>query len=131
MSIEIFTDGSCRGNPGPGGWAALIKNLDTGGSEVLRGGEEKTTNNIMELTAVIKALICRHWLDLEVSNAMNSGRVGASYSKVVHFRQVRVTGHVLRLSFYMNVSKNVLGRRVEVVACFGHSVVYHETLVKR
>jgi ribonuclease HI len=56
MNYEIFTDGSCKGNPGPGGWAALIKNLDTGGEEILRGGKSKTTNNIMELTAVIRAL---------------------------------------------------------------------------
>lgn len=56
MNIEIFTDGSCKGNPGPGGWAALIKNLDTGGEQILRGGVKESTNNIMELTAVIKAL---------------------------------------------------------------------------
>lgn len=56
MKFEIFTDGSCKGNPGPGGWAALIKNMDTGNEEILRGGKSKTTNNIMELTAVIQAL---------------------------------------------------------------------------
>lgn len=56
MRYEIFTDGSCRGNPGPGGWGVLIKNLDTGSEEILRGGDPKTTNNIMELTAVIRAL---------------------------------------------------------------------------
>ena len=52
--FEIYTDGSCRGNPGPGGWAAV---LTGGGSErVLQGAEADTTNNRMELTAAIMAL---------------------------------------------------------------------------
>ena len=52
--IEIHTDGACKGNPGPGGWGALLK---SGGSEkALFGGELETTNNRMEMTAVIEAL---------------------------------------------------------------------------
>jgi ribonuclease HI len=52
--VEIFTDGACRGNPGPGGWAALLR---TGGHErEIAGAERATTNNRMELTAVIRAL---------------------------------------------------------------------------
>jgi ribonuclease HI len=52
--VEIYTDGACRGNPGPGGWAAL---LSCGGREKeLAGAEALTTNNRMELTAVIRAL---------------------------------------------------------------------------
>ncbi len=53
MSIEIFTDGACTGNPGPGGWAAILR---SGAHEKeLFGGERATTNNRMELTAAIKA----------------------------------------------------------------------------
>jgi len=52
--VEIFTDGSCRGNPGPGGWAALLR---MGGKEKeIGGGEPLTTNNRMELLAAIRAL---------------------------------------------------------------------------
>ncbi len=52
--VRIYTDGACKGNPGPGGWGAL---LQLGGSEKeLCGGEPDTTNNRMELTAVIRAL---------------------------------------------------------------------------
>ena len=52
--IEIYTDGACRGNPGPGGWAALLR---TGEHErEISGAETHTTNNRMELTAVIRAL---------------------------------------------------------------------------
>ena len=54
MEITIYTDGACVGNPGPGGWAALIIN-DKGKKEIF-GGEKLTTNNRMELTAAIKAL---------------------------------------------------------------------------
>jgi len=52
--VEIFTDGACRGNPGPGGWGALLRFGDA--EKTLHGGEQQTTNNRMELTAVIKAL---------------------------------------------------------------------------
>ena len=52
--IEIFTDGACRGNPGKGGWGAFIRS--NGKEESIYGGENDTTNNIMELTAAIKAL---------------------------------------------------------------------------
>ena len=52
--VEIYTDGACKGNPGPGGWGVLLK---SGGTEKeLFGGELITTNNRMELTAVIMAL---------------------------------------------------------------------------
>lgn len=52
--VEIFTDGACSGNPGPGGWAALIRNHE--GERILSGGEPRTTNNRMEMTAAIEAL---------------------------------------------------------------------------
>ena len=52
--VEIFTDGSCKGNPGPGGWGALLR---MGRHEKeLSGGEADTTNNRMEMTAVIRGL---------------------------------------------------------------------------
>lgn len=52
--VEIFTDGACLGNPGPGGWAALLR--WRGSEKLLAGGEAATTNNRMELTAAIVAL---------------------------------------------------------------------------
>ncbi len=52
--VEIFTDGACKGNPGPGGWGALLRYK--GVEKELCGGERDTTNNRMELTAVIRAL---------------------------------------------------------------------------
>jgi len=52
--VEIFTDGACRGNPGPGGWGALLRY--NGHEKELFGGERETTNNRMELMAAIMAL---------------------------------------------------------------------------
>lgn len=52
--VEIFTDGACKGNPGPGGWGALLRYGDH--EKELCGGEARTTNNRMELMAVIAAL---------------------------------------------------------------------------
>lgn len=53
-SVQIFTDGACRGNPGPGGWGAILRYGDT--EKELHGAEPATTNNRMELMAAIRAL---------------------------------------------------------------------------
>jgi len=52
--VELFTDGACRGNPGPGGWGVLMRYQ--GSDKTLFGGEKETTNNRMELMAAIMAL---------------------------------------------------------------------------
>ena len=54
MSVEVFTDGACRGNPGPGGWGVLLRYK--GSEKTLYGAEPETTNNRMELMAAIRAL---------------------------------------------------------------------------
>ncbi len=54
MTVEIFTDGACSGNPGPGGWAALLRY--NGVEKEISGGEHETTNNRMEMMAVIMGL---------------------------------------------------------------------------
>ena len=63
--LEIYTDGACLGNPGPGGWAALI--IDNNQERILSGNNEMTTNNRMELLAVIKALeSVNHHLEITI-----------------------------------------------------------------
>ncbi len=52
--VRIYTDGACKGNPGPGGWGAILR--ADGKEKELFGGEAQTTNNRMEMTAVIRAL---------------------------------------------------------------------------
>ena len=58
-TVEIFTDGACRHNPGPGGWGALLRTH--GAEKELYGGEPETTNNRMELMAAIKGLEALTW----------------------------------------------------------------------
>jgi len=53
-AVDIYTDGACSGNPGPGGWGALL--IYQGQEKEIKGGEEDTTNNRMELMAAIRAL---------------------------------------------------------------------------
>ena len=55
-TVDIYTDGACKGNPGPGGWGAIL--VYNGMEKVISGGEAATTNNRMELTALIEALAC-------------------------------------------------------------------------
>ena len=54
IAVDIFTDGACSGNPGPGGWGALLRYGDT--EKEICGGEDATTNNRMELLAAIRAI---------------------------------------------------------------------------
>jgi len=54
--VHLFTDGACRGNPGPGGWAFILKHPASGKEIERAGGEPDTTNNRMELTAVVRGL---------------------------------------------------------------------------
>ena len=54
--VQLFTDGACRGNPGPGGWAFLLKHPASGTEKEVSGGDAATTNNRMELQAVIEGL---------------------------------------------------------------------------
>jgi len=55
-TVHLFTDGGCSGNPGPGGWAFLLRHPATGKTLERSGGERETTNNRMELTAVVEGL---------------------------------------------------------------------------
>jgi ribonuclease HI len=54
--VELYTDGACSGNPGPGGWAYILKHPASGKSKEGSGGEAQTTNNRMELSAAIEGL---------------------------------------------------------------------------
>jgi ribonuclease HI len=56
VEVRLYTDGACSGNPGPGGWAYILEHLATGQRKCDSGGEQTTTNNRMELMAVIRGL---------------------------------------------------------------------------
>ena len=71
--IIIYTDGACSGNPGPGGWGAIL--MYKGQKKEISGGNKQTTNNIMEVTAVIEALKC-----LKIEKGETVAIVGATGS---------------------------------------------------
>ena len=56
IQVHLFTDGACSGNPGPGGWAYILRHLRSGKEKEISGADRETTNNRMELTAVIRGL---------------------------------------------------------------------------
>lgn len=56
VEVQLFTDGACSGNPGPGGWAFILRHAASGKEMEQSGGEPETTNNRMELTAVVRGL---------------------------------------------------------------------------
>ena len=56
IEVELYTDGACSGNPGPGGWAFILRHLPTGTETEESGGARETTNNRMELQAVVEGL---------------------------------------------------------------------------
>ena len=71
--VEVFTDGACKGNPGPGGWGAILRTGTT--EKELSGAEPQTTNNRMELTAVIRALTALTRLYLPAMLQRRAGRI--------------------------------------------------------
>ena len=65
--VDLFTDGACSGNPGPGGWAFILRHGSSGKEHEDSGGERDTTNNRMELTAVVRGLeMLRRPCDVEL-----------------------------------------------------------------
>ena len=56
FDVQLFADGACSGNPGPGGWAFVLRHVKSGKEKEASGGEPETTNNRMELLAVIRGL---------------------------------------------------------------------------
>ena len=76
--VQLFADGACSGNPGPGGWAFILRHPASGKELERSGGERETTNNRMELTAVIRGL--------EALNAPHAARTR-------HRQHLRRQGH--------------------------------------
>ena len=77
--VTLYADGSCSGNPGPGGWGAIL--IWKGLEKELSGGESQTTNNRMELMAVIKGLEAIRWQNAEVHVTSDSSYVVNAINK--------------------------------------------------
>ena len=117
--IEIHTDGACKGNPGPGGWGVLLKSGAT--EKELFGGELSTTNNRMELTAVIEALAALK-RPCQVSLYLDSEYVRKGITEWIHGWKARGW----RTAAKQPVKNVELWQRLdELVATAGHRIEWH------
>ena len=98
--IEIYTDGSCLGNPGPGGWGVIIPDLGTAKIPDIRlsGGEDHTTNNRMEMMAMIKAM---EWLHKNI----NKGELADI--KIIIYSDSNLLVSTLNKGWKRNVNKDL------------------------
>jgi ribonuclease HI len=81
--VILFTDGACSGNPGPGGWACLLRHCPSRHEKRLSGGDPQTTNNRMELTAVIQGLAALKRAPLRVQVVTDSQYVARGMTEWV------------------------------------------------
>jgi ribonuclease HI len=117
--IEIHTDGACKGNPGPGGWGVLLKSGAT--EKELFGGELVTTNNRMELTAVIEALAALK-RPCKVALYLDSEYVRKGITEWIHGWKARGW----RTAAKQPVKNVDLWQRLdEAVSSSGHHIAWH------
>ena len=122
-SVIVYTDGACSGNPGPGGWGAILRYGDK--KKELSGGASETTNNRMELTGVIEALSalkepCNVSLYTDsqyISNAINEGWLK---SWIAH-NWKRKTGPVKNADLWQEIVRLFEVHNVEIHWVKGHS----------
>jgi ribonuclease HI len=117
QAVEIYADGACKGNPGPGGWGVLLR--AKGRERELHGGEPHTTNNRMELTAVIEALASLK-RNCKVRLYTDSQYVHKGISQWIHDWKRRGW----RTADKKPVKNADLWRRLDELAC-GHEVEWH------
>jgi len=122
--VEIFTDGACSGNPGIGGWAALLRAKDK--EKELSGGELMTTNNRMELTAVIEALRalktkCNITLYTDSKYVMNGITEWLDKWKQNGFKTSNKKGDVKNVDLWMVLDTLIQGHEIRWVWVKGHA----------
>ena len=104
--VELFTDGACSGNPGPGGWGAILKY--NGREKELSGGEENTTNNRMELTAVIEGLKALKE-PCEVKIVTELKKVDALLENITNYEKIiELSDNEIIVTYYYKKAKNTL-----------------------
>lgn len=112
MIQTIYTDGSCIGNPGPGGWAFIILATDSDGEWRVSGGEINTTNNRMELTAVIQALEFTYYEKKYIIYSDSMYVINCASGKWARKKNLDLWGE------YDNIS---IGKNIEWVWVRGHN----------
>lgn len=126
--VELFTDGACSGNPGPGGWAYILKHPASGKVRDAWGAEERTTNNRMELMGVIEALESLK-VPCEVKLVTDSQYVGKGISewmprwKVQGWRRKEGKSFkpVINLDLWQRLDELLARHAVRVEVVLGHN----------
>lgn len=121
MAVRLFTDGACSENPGPGGWAVVIESSDGAVEDVISGYDIETTNNKMELTAVIQAY--KKVLDLKVYDLRDETEYEiVSDSAYV----VNAVTHDWISRWSMNGWKNSKGEKVKNIGLWNEFLTLHK-----
>jgi ribonuclease HI len=121
--VQVYTDGACRGNPGPGGWGVILRLGDR--EKELWGGEQQTTNNRMELTAAIRALAALK-RSVEATVYTDSQYVLKGISEWIHGWKRngwRTSGRqpVKNADLWQELDRLAAGHRIEWVWVKGHA----------
>ncbi|MCL2630734.1 MAG: ribonuclease HI [Firmicutes bacterium] len=121
--VDIYTDGSCEGNPGRGGWCAIL--IYKGAEKVLTGAEQSSTNNRMELTAIIKGLEalkekCEVTVYSDSSYALNAFLEGWIYSWIAK-GWTKKDGELKNVDLWKQLHAIVSKHKVTFIKVKGHS----------
>lgn len=122
--IEIFTDGACSGNPGIGGWGALLRYKDI--EKELSGGELETTNNRMELTAVIEALkalktVCNITIYTDSKYVMSGISEWMKNWKINNWKTSNKKGDVKNVDLWLQLDDLIQKHEIRWVWVKGHN----------
>lgn len=122
--IEIFTDGACSGNPGIGGWGALLRYKDI--EKELSGGELETTNNRMELTAVIEALkalktVCNITIYTDSKYVMSGITEWMKNWKINNWKTSNKKGDVKNVDLWLQLDDLIQKHEIRWVWVKGHN----------
>ena len=122
--VTIYTDGACSGNPGPGGWGAIL--MCKGKKKEISGGEKETTNNIMELTAVVEGLKmlkypCEVELYSDSAYVVNSFEKGWIYNWIKNNWKTSGKDDVKNKEIWQELYKLTQTHKVNFIKVKGHS----------
>lgn len=127
-SVQLFTDGGCSGNPGPGGWAFILRHPATGKEMEASGGEPLTTNNRMELLAVVRGLealkrptIVELLLDSEYVRKGLSEWMAGWKSNGWRRREKNGWGEVKNVDLWQELDRLVAEHQITYTRVAGHS----------
>ena len=132
--VIVFTDGACSGNPGPGGWACILRHVRSGSEKRLSGGRQGTTNNRMELAAAIEGLAALTRAPLRVQVVTDSQYVARGVHEWLprwrannwrktktHRGKVKAGGVIKNLDLWKRLSELCDRHHVDFTHVFGHA----------